>query len=230
MTGIGGSYVAPVVDAADVMFLGQHVSHVPFPVLPGTEFDPSEHIDGLFGANFLSAYEVEMDFPAGKMRFFHRYAGCSTSGPAWTAQATHLPATDAGHQLLLVPVSVNGVALNALIDTGSEDTSITRDAAASLGLTAASMRGDEQITENGLGQSTERMHRFDSIQIGNAVFAHPTLAVDDQASPLQANVEIQTAAALPVPHHGVDVILGANFLFKKRIFVAYDRGEVLIDR
>jgi predicted aspartyl protease len=230
MTGIGGSYVAPVVEAADVQYLGQHVSHVPFPVLPGSEFQPEEHIDGLFGANFLSAYEVEMDFPAGKLRFYRHDAGCGASAPAWTAHATRLAATDAGHQLLLIPVSINGVELNALLDTGSEDTSITRDAAQMLGLTDAAMRGDQQITENGLGQSTERLHHFDSISIGSATFARPVLAVDDEASPIEANVATQTADALPVPHHGVDVILGANFLFQKRIFVAYDRGEVMIDR
>jgi predicted aspartyl protease len=230
MTGIGGSYVAPVVEAADVTFLGQHVASVPLPVLPGTEFQPEEHIDGLFGANFLSAYDVEMDFPANKLRFYRHVAGCGASAPAWTAQATRLSATDAGHQLLLIPVAINGVQLNALIDTGSEDTSITRDAAQALGLNAQAMRGDQQITEQGLGESTERLHRFDSISIGSATFARPVLAVDDEASPIQANVATQTAAAMPVPHRGVDVILGANFLFQKRIFVAYDRGEVMIDR
>jgi predicted aspartyl protease len=230
MTGIGGAYVAPVVEAADVQYLGEHVSNVPFPVLPGSEFRPEEHIDGLFGANFLSAYEVEMDFPAGKLRFYRHNAGCGSTGPAWVAQATRLTATNAGHDLLLIPVSINGVELNAMIDTGSEDTSITRDAAQALGLTDAAMRGDQQITEQGLGESTERLHRFDSISIGSATFARPVLAVDDQESPIEANVATQTAAAMPVPHRGVDVILGANFLFQKRIFVAYDRGEVMIDR
>jgi predicted aspartyl protease len=230
MTGIGGSYTAPVVDAADVQYLGQHITHVPLPVLPGTEFQPEEHIDGLFGANFLSAYDVEMDFPANKLRFYRPAEGCSASAPAWTAQASRLAATDAGHQLLLIPVSINGVELNALIDTGSEDTSITRDAADALGLTEQTMRGDQQITEQGLGESTERLHRFDSISIGSAVFARPVLAVDDETSPIQANVATQTAAAMPVPHRGVDVILGANFLFQKRIFVAYGRKEVMIDR
>jgi predicted aspartyl protease len=230
MTGIGGAYVAPVVEASDVQYLGKHISNVPFPVLPGSEFQPEEHIDGLFGANFLSAYEVEMDFPAGKMRFYQHANGCAASGPAWTAHATRLAATNAGHDLLLIPVSINGVELNALVDTGSEDTSITRDAAEALGLTEAAMRGDQQITEQGLGQSTERLHRFDSISIGSTIFPRPVLAVDDQESPIQANVATQTAAAMPVPHRGVDVILGANFLFQKRIFVAYDRGEVMIDR
>jgi predicted aspartyl protease len=230
MTGIGGAYAAPVVEASAVQYLNQNVSNISFPVLPASEFRPDEHVDGLFGANFLSAYAVEMDFPARKMRFFKPSDSCGTNAPAWTAHAIRLQATDAGHQLMLIPVRINGVALNALIDTGSEDTSITKDAAESMGVTSAQMRGDEQITETGLGESTERMHRFNSISIGNATFNRPVLAVDDQASPIVENVRVATtAAALPVPHRGVDVILGANFLFKKRVFIDYAQGAVFIE-
>ena len=229
MTGIGGAYAAPVVEASDVEYLSQHVPNVSFPVLPDSEFQPEEHIDGLFGANFLSAYSVEMDFPGHKLRFFKPGGGCGVSAPAWTAHATRLQATDAGHQLLLIPVRVDGVELNALIDTGSEDTSITKDAAASIGITAAAMRGDERITEQGLGESTERMHKFASISIGNSTFDRPMLAVDDAPSPIQQNVQVATAAAMPVPHRGVDVILGANFLFKKRLFIDYAQGAVFIE-
>jgi predicted aspartyl protease len=229
MTGIGGAYAAPVVEASDVQYLNQHVSNISFPVLPESEFRPEEHVDGLFGANFLSAYGVEMDFPGHRMRFFKPGAGCGANAPSWTAHATRLQTTDAGHQLLLIPVRINGVELNALIDTGSEDTSITKDAAETLGIAAAQMRGDAQITETGLGESTERLHTFDSISIGNATFNRPLLAVDDAPSPIQQNVQVATAAAMPVPHRGVDVILGANFLFKKRIFIDYAQGAVFIE-
>jgi predicted aspartyl protease len=229
MTGIGGAYAAPVVEASDVQYLSQHVANMSFPVLPESEFQPEEHVDGLFGANFLSAYGVEMDFPGHKLRFFKPGDACGNNAPSWTARATRLQATDAGHQLLLIPVRINGVELNALIDTGSEDTSITKDAAESLGITAAKMSGDMQITEQGLGESTERVHKFDSISIGNATFDRPMLAVDDEPSPIQQNVQVATAAAMPVPHRGVDVILGANFLFKKRIFIDYAQGAVFIE-
>jgi predicted aspartyl protease len=229
MTGIGGVYAAPVVEASDVTYLNQHVSDISFPVLPASEFRPDEHVDGLFGANFLSAYGVEMDFPGHKLRFFKAGSNCSNNAPAWTAHATRLQATDAGHQLLMIPVTINGVQLNALIDTGSEDTSITRDAAASIGITSASMRGDDQITEQGLGVSTERMHKFNSITIGNSTFAHPVLAVDDEASPIEQNVRVATDNAMPVGHSGVDVILGANFLFQKRIFIDYAQGAVFVE-
>jgi predicted aspartyl protease len=229
MTGIGGAYAAPVVEASDVQYLSQHVANVSFPVLPESEFRPEEHVDGLFGANFLSAYGVEMDFPGRKLRFFKPGYGCASGAPAWTRHATRLQATDAGHQLLLIPVRINGVELNALIDTGSEDTSITKDAAASLGITARDMRGDDQITEQGLGESTERMHKFASISIGDSTFERPVLAVDDEPSPIQQNVQVATAAAMPVPHRGVDVILGANFLFKKRIFIDYAKMAVFVE-
>jgi predicted aspartyl protease len=228
MTGIGGGYQAPIVQAADVQYLDHHLQNLPFAVLPDSEFRPEEHTDGLFGANFLSAYEVELDFPAGKMRFFDGGAGCTSGAPSWTAGATRLQATDAGYQLLLIPVKVNGVELNALIDTGSEDTSITQSAAAALGIDAAAMRGDREITEQGLGESSERLHRFASISIGGATFQNPVLAVDDAPSPLQSAVVAEAMSALPANHRTIDVILGANYLFKTRLFLAYKHGAVYI--
>jgi predicted aspartyl protease len=228
MTGIGGSYQAPIVQAADVQYLDHHLQNLPFAVLPDSEFRPEEHTDGLFGANFLSAYEVELDFPAGRMRFYQSSPGCSTGGPSWMGSATRLQATDAGHQLLMIPVRVNGVELNALIDTGSEDTSITQDAADLLGVTKASMRGDQQITEQGLGESSERLHRFASISIGGATFRNPVLAVDDAPSPLQSAVVAEAMSALPPGHRSIDVILGANYLFKTRVFLAYKHNAVYI--
>jgi len=228
MTGIGGGYMAPIVEARDVQYLDHHLEKLPFAVLPESEFEPEEHTDGLFGANFLSAYEVELDFPARRMRFYESAPGCDSGGPAWTASAVRLPATDAGHQLLLVPVEVNGVELTALIDTGSEDTSITQSAAAALGVTQVAMRGDTEITEQGLGESSERMHRFASITIGGTTFPKPVLAVDSAPSPLQSAVVEAAMSALPENHRTIDVILGANYLFKTRLFLAYKHGAVYI--
>jgi len=228
MTGIGGGYMAPIVEASDVQYLDHHLQKLPFAVLPDSEFQPEEHTDGLFGANFLSAYEVELDFPARRMRFYESAPGCDSGGPAWTARAVKLPATDAGHQLLLVPVKVNGVELTALIDTGSEDTSITQSAAALLGVTEAAMRGDTEITEQGLGESSERMHRFASITVGGTTFPKPVLAVDAAPSPLQTAVVEAALSALPENHRTIDVILGANYLFKTRLFLAYKHGAVYI--
>lgn len=228
MTGIGGDYQAPIVQAADVQYLSSHVDNLPFAVLPAGEFRPDEGIDGLFGANFLSAFNVELDFPGHRMRFYKSNSECGAAAPAWTAHATRLRAANAGHDLLLIPVRINGVELNALIDTGSEDTSITKSAAEELGITSRDMRGDEQITETGLGESTERLHQFASIDIGGSSFKNPVLAVDDTPSPLQTNIMMASASALPVPHKGVDVILGANYLFKKRIFLDYRNEQVYI--
>jgi len=228
MTGIGGAYQAPIVQAADVQYLDHHLQDLPFAVLPESEFRPEEHTDGLFGANFLSAYEVELDFPAGRMRFYNSSPECSAGGPGWVPGAVKLQATNAGHQLLMIPVKIDGVELNALIDTGSEDTSITQSAAMALGLTARALRHDTQITEQGLGESSERLHRFNSISIGSATFRNPVLAVDDAPSPLQSAVVEASMSALPTGHRTIDVILGANFLFKTRMFLAYKHGAVYI--
>ncbi len=229
MSGIAGTYQAPVVEAADVQYLGHHVNNLPFAVLPEGEFAPSEHSDGLFGANFLSAYNVEIDFAGKLMRFYGASSNCDWSGPGWTANATPVPATDVGYHVLLIPIRVNGIAMNALIDTGSEDTSITARAASALGVTPAATRHDEIVDEHGLGDTSSRMHHFRSITIGSTTFNSPVLAIDNGPSILQSARVSAAMQALPSSHRGLDVILGANFLFKKKIYLAYQQHEVFIN-
>jgi len=229
MNGIAGTYQAPVVQAADVQYLGHHVNNLPFAVLPSGEFAPSEHTDGLFGANFLSAYNVEIDFAGKQMSFYGAASNCGWSGPSWTASATPVPATDVGNHVLLIPIHVNGIAMNALIDTGSEDTSITARAAASLGVSRGSTQHDEVVDEHGLGDTSSRMHHFNSITIGSTTFKSPVLAVDSGPSILPSARISAAMQALPASHRGLDVILGANFLFKKKIYLAYQQHEVFIN-
>ncbi len=229
MTGIGGAYSAPVVEASDVQYLSAHVTDIPFAVLPPSGQPAAPGVDGLFGANFLSAYDVELDFAAGRMRFYDQPAGCRGFGPGWAGPVTRLPAANAGRDLLLIPIRVNGTQFNALIDTGSEDTSITRRAALALGLDEASLARDSAITEYGIGETTMRQHRFASLSIGSAHFADPMLSVESGPGLLQSPAMLAALSALPTAHQDVDVILGANFLFKRRIWLAYHHGAVFIE-
>jgi len=119
--------------------------------------------------------------------------------------------------------------MNALIDTGSEDTSITARAAAALGVSRASTRHDQEVTEHGLGDTSSRMHHFKTITIGSTTFQSPELAIDEGPSILQSANISAAMRALPAAHRGLDVILGANFLFKKKIYLAYQQHEVFIN-
>jgi hypothetical protein len=150
------------------------------------------------------------------------------------------------------------VELNALVDSGSEETSITVEAAVRLGITKESMRHDADITQSGLGVTTSHMHVFTSMTIGSTTFNRPRLAIDDgpsiqqeqnmsDASPRTG--ERHTMAAILGPdsrikrrmviafqrhallssHAQLDVILGADFMFKKKIYLAYHQNAVFIN-
>jgi len=260
MTGLTGAYEASVVDAADVQFVGHDMKNLAFPVLPSGEFAPSEHTDGLFGANFLSAYDVELDFSGKQLAFYGTLSNCSWAGPQWTQNATKYTATNIGYHLLLIPILVNGVQLNALIDSGSEVTSITAEAAITLGITKALTRHDADVTQSGLGETSSRLHIFRTIKVGSTTFNGPQLAIDDgpsiqqeqnmsAASPSQTGGKRSVTAAILGPaspdrrrmfliyqRHALfssnarlDIILGADFLFKKKIYLAYHQDAVFIN-
>jgi len=258
ITGPTGAYEASLVDAANVQYVGHDQKALTFAVLPDGEFAPGEHTDGLLGANFLSVYDVDMDFAGKQLAFYGKTSTCNWAGPQWTVNATKYFATNIGYELLLIPILVNGVELNALVDSGSEETSITAEAAARVGVTKASTPHDADVTQSGLGVTSSRMQVFTSITIGSSTFNRPTLAIDDgpsiqqeentsDASP-QAGKK-HTMAAILGPdlrarrrmviafqrhamfgaHSQLDVILGADFMFKKKIYLAYHQNAVFIN-
>jgi len=258
MTGLTGAYEASLVDAAEVQYVGHALNNLTFAVLPEGEFAPSEHTDGLFGANFLSAYDVDMDFAGKQLTFYGTSSKCNWAGPQWTVNARKYYATNIGYELLLIPILVNGVELNALVDSGSEETSITADAAARLGITKAATRHDADVTESGLGVTSSRIHVFTSITIGSTTFNRPSLAIDDgpsiqqeqntsDATPQAGKKHTMAAILGPDPrvrrrmviafqrhamfssHAQLDVILGADFMFKKKIYLAYHQNAVFIN-
>jgi hypothetical protein len=85
------------------------------------------------------------------------------------------------------------------------------------------------VTEHGLGDTSSRLHHFNSITIGSTTFNSPVLAIDNGPSILQSARVSAAMRALPASHGGLDVILGANFLFKKKIYLAYQQNEVFIN-
>jgi len=229
MIGVGGAYVARVVQASDVTYLGHDVGSLPFPVLPDSNIGDDQKVDGIFGANFLSAYDVELDLGAHHVRFFKQAAGCDEAAPSWAGEATKLTAVSAGQNLLMIPVQVNGVTLNAVVDTGSEDTLISHEAAAAAGVDDAALKGDEEITEEGIGASSARMHRFGSISVGGATVRSPVLAVSVPPGEGRGPALVAALDTDSGEHVKVDVILGADFLFKHRVWLGYHHSAVYVE-
>jgi hypothetical protein len=106
---------------------GMEGKNIQFMVSPAPQSgsNPNRPFDGVMAGDLLEAYDVEMNFADGKLNFFSK-DHCDGRVVYWPAQAVAVVpyrTTRAGGPIrdthIRVPVTLDGKALTALIDTGS---------------------------------------------------------------------------------------------------------------
>ncbi len=140
-------------------------------------------IAGLLGSDLLyaPAHDLELDFP-GRHLALHPGGACATGPLGWSGRYWPLPIskTATSHHLL-VPVTLNGVTLRAVLDTGAFATSISRSAARRAGISDELQDGAPIIPTrdvNGTGTVAHRF-RFESFTVGPERFRNVELVVAD---------------------------------------------------
>lgn len=168
-------------------------------------------IAGLVGADMLSDYDVEFDLQDGRFRLW-RAPGCSAADIAWSGPRAKIAVHVTGDGQLRMPVTIDGVSLAAILDSGSTVTLMTTDAALRLGVTEAALAGDSRVLVRGIGPDSiaVRLHRFDSVSVGG-----------DRIAPMQIGVgEVQFGT--------LDLILGLDYLRQHKIWVTYRNSAIYV--
>lgn len=166
---------------------------------------------GLIGADLLSAYDIEIDFP-GRVLTFYTVAGCSGAFVPWTGPYDRFTPDPAPADLFVIPVMLEGRRLRALLDTGSNASSLSRAAASEAGAGRARLAKDARGAYVGVDgvAATARAHRFQSFAIGQARFRNVRIAVQDRDFP------------------PFDMLLGVDFLRSRRVWLSYATRQVFI--
>lgn len=169
-------------------------------------------VDGLFGVSVLSVFEVELDLPRRKVTLYGGKLCRDTMAPPWADGAYVVAAERSERGRFLVPVELNGRTLTALLDTGASVTVLSADIARALGVTAEMLAADPKASLAGIGPAIAPawVHRFREIRFAGQVFADPEIVVSDRADP------------------AVDMIIGADYLAHRRIWLSYARKLVFI--
>ena len=180
-------------------------------VRPEQAGDPAAPV-GVIGADMLSAYDVELDFPARTLTLY-AVAGCGGDFIPWTGRHDALTPLRGPPDLFILPMTLNGHAIRALLDTGSNTSSLSLGAARAAGVDAAALKGDRTdsyVGSKGVPVGAHR-HRFDSLAIGSARFASPRISVQD------------------ADFSAFDMLLGMDFLAPRRLWLSYSTRQVFID-
>ncbi len=166
-------------------------------------------IDGLLGRDFLSRFDLALDMPALTLRLYD-VRDCGGNFLPWKVPYVALPVESPMANALVVQVRLDGVALRALLDTGASSSLIAAPGMGRLGLTADP---SPRQRASGLGPHSLAVTResFGMLQVGSETRAAPSLLV--------APVHL-----VPI----VDMVLGADWLRGKRVWLSFATRQVFV--
>ena len=165
-----------------VGFGGANQGPVRFVLAP--DWHPPDHrIRGLVGMDILGTWDIELDLAQGRMAL-DQPVRCPGVIPAF-ARPTHAVAMAPGATRVVVPVVLDGRALQALVDTGASRTSLPLDLADRLfglrpGWPGVEAAGDT-ATPNGGRLATYR-HRFHLLSLAGLRLDDVDVALIDRPS------------------------------------------------
>ena len=168
-------------------------------------------LDGLLGADVLSDFDIDLDLPHHEMTFYDKQT-CPTAAPDWRGPYVSLETGFSRGERLFFPVRLDGHSLTALIDTGSQRTALSTEAAHALGLSETLLAHDRPVTTQGIaaGPLPARVHRFGKLQVGTAVIANPDALV----------IDLILGEA--------DMLLGIDFLLPRRLWLSYGARRLFL--
>ncbi|HLY55443.1 MAG TPA: retroviral-like aspartic protease family protein [Stellaceae bacterium] len=119
--GIDGSFDVRLARVAELRAGNAPSRNQDFLVMPTKAGRPAPA--GLFGADYLRSYDVELDPAEGKVKLFSP-GHCPNGGVYWDKAWYELPFRLADDLHIRLPVSVDGTTVRAVLDTGSPQTAI----------------------------------------------------------------------------------------------------------
>jgi predicted aspartyl protease len=216
LRGIGGETSMQAATAKEFGIAGHTIKSVDFAV-GGSDTGYA----GLLGQNILGLADAEYDLPHGIVRLTKaedcRNANLAVWAGAKPVTIVPIEPMGPGQRHTIGTVTVNGVKMKALFDTGAPTVMLTFAAAKRIGLTPDSPGVTPSGAAAGLGTHFVRAWRarLDSIDIGGETIPHPWVEIADES--------LQSSDMLI----GVDFFL-AHHLYvdnqNHRMFITYEGG------
>ena len=178
-----------------------------------TEANQNLEIAGILGADILSRYDLDLNFPRRQLGVYY-VENCSTVAPPWEHAAISLPVQFTKQKRFALSAEVNGHQLDALFDTGSNRNMVRLSAASSLGVTDEEIQADRRITGSSVGADVfaEHLQKFGQIKIGNETFLNKSLGM------------------LEFSKNDFDMLIGEEYLFFRHFWVSYATSQLFIEQ
>ena len=203
VTGIGGTNTSRIVTAPTLTIGAATGRNVTFDEIPYLSIRRANGlpVDGLFGGDFLSNYDIDLDLAAQRIGIYWTEHCDGDDFRPFGRTAFSVPMDRPLPTRASVELHIDGRPLTFLLDSGASTTFISAAAARLLGVTPAMLATDPLTFTEGVGEQrvATRLHRFGSLRLGPERVEGPVLAVYD----------------------GTVNILGGDFLRHNRVWISY---------
>jgi predicted aspartyl protease len=205
-----------------------HGKDIYFPV------SPFKYMDGVLSLNFMLPYDIDVDFGTDKLNFFSQ-DHCPGAVQYWKAAAAAVVpfVLEDGH--LVLPVTLDGQPVRAIIDTGASGTVLRMDVAQKLyKLTpgdADTPEAEKSATEDPK-QPKRYTHTFKTLAFGDIEMNNPRVSILEdvrkrdatytQLTSDRTKTEKDVAELLP------EVTVGMNLMRKLHIYFAFAERKMYI--
>ena len=171
-------------------------------------------IDGLLGRDFLSLFDLDLDVPDHRLTVY-QISDCTGRFLPWKGPYSAIPVTMPAESAVVVPVSIDGRPLQAMLDTGASASLLAAPGIFKLGLDKSALSSDQAEQISGLGPRmvTVRRHKFDTLHVGDETIASPLIWVE----PIRLT---------PI----VDMLLGADWLAGRRVWISFATKQLFVSR
>ena len=217
MSGLGGHADAYTFNTRSFQIGALSGTHFALAVADTGSHDENAFADGLLGADFLAAYDLDLDIPEAKATLFKVVSGCNAPVAVLDQPLYYAPLykpADSYDVRPMVRVQVGQTRFVALIDSGAANTVMFRNAARRIGLNMNDLQHETHIASGGIGPRRVEgiVHAFPPITIGEITLSHLPVAILDQRT----------------DEDGVDMLLGMDFLSRVHAWISFSSTTLIM--
>ena len=186
----------------------------PTAVFAGVMADDTTPIGGLIGADILSRFDLDIDIPRRRLGLW-QVSGCTDITPDWPGRIGSVPIDIEPSRHVSVPVTVDGTAVDLLLDTGSPGLVLSTRAAARAGATPEMLEDSRTLQGRGVNERafSAWLHIIRRLEIAGEVFG-------DARAVVVSNGRVMTG----------DGLLGLAFLKRGRVWLSYATGRLFVEQ
>lgn len=227
--GANGARIKSYAEVPDFKLGAIALDKYPMMLRPGSGV--ANGIDGTLAPDFLSKFEVDLDFAAHKLNLF-AVDHCPGKVVYWAKSYVEIPFKFDDVTHISVPVTLDGHQIAATIDTGSSATLLYDDAAKGLFDLSTSSAGMERIPNADSGDLVQYRYRFKVLSFEGVAVNNPLIHILPNAANRSFRQDFDSKmdadAIYGVKLDSPQMILGMNVLSKLHLFISYKEKKLYL--